>query len=147
MVDSSREGMRKPDPAIYHLTQERLGVDDPASILFLDDAEGNIVAARELGWHTVQVEDEYTAGDQPGRRPSSSSDQPDIGGRQPHRWARIDPRSCCVRQAEVRRDSAQVRPCSTLTSRGRPSTISATMLRCTANVPPPSVSAGENRNP
>ncbi|MFA9563863.1 MAG: HAD family hydrolase [Acidimicrobiales bacterium] len=59
VVDSSREGMRKPDPAIYHLTQERLGVEDPASILFLDDAEGNIVAARDVGWHTVQVEDDY----------------------------------------------------------------------------------------
>ena len=59
VVDSSREGMRKPDPAIYHLTQERLGVEDPASILFLDDAEGNIVAARDLGWYAVQVEDDY----------------------------------------------------------------------------------------
>lgn len=59
VVDSSREGMRKPDPAIYHLTQERLGVEDPASILFLDDAEGNIVAARDVGWYAVQVEDDY----------------------------------------------------------------------------------------
>jgi epoxide hydrolase-like predicted phosphatase len=59
VVDSSREGMRKPDPAIYHLTQERLGVDDPASVLFLDDAEGNIVAARDVGWHAVRVEADY----------------------------------------------------------------------------------------
>lgn len=59
VVDSSREGMRKPDPAIYHLTQERLGVDDPASILFLDDAEGNLVAAREVGWFAVQVDEDY----------------------------------------------------------------------------------------
>lgn len=59
VVDSSRVGMRKPDPAIYHLTQERLGVDDPASVLFLDDAEGNIEAARKVGWRAVHVEDEY----------------------------------------------------------------------------------------
>ena len=59
VVDSSREGMRKPDPAIYHLTQERLGVEDPSSVLFLDDAEGNIAAARQVGWHAVHVEDEY----------------------------------------------------------------------------------------
>ncbi len=59
VVDSSRVGMRKPDPAIYHLTQERLGVDDPASVLFLDDAEGNIAAARQIGWRAVHVEDEY----------------------------------------------------------------------------------------
>ena len=59
VVDSSRVGMRKPDPAIYHLTQERLGVEDPASVLFLDDAEGNVVAARAVGWRAVHVEDEY----------------------------------------------------------------------------------------
>ena len=34
-----------------------------------------------------------------------------------------------------------------LGSRGRPRTISATMLRWMANVPPPSVSAGANRKP
>jgi len=34
-------------------------VEDPASILFLDDAEGNIVAARDVGWYAVQVEDDY----------------------------------------------------------------------------------------
>ena len=49
------------------------------------------------------------------------------------------------RQARWPRDSAQVWPCSTLMSRGRPSTCSAMMLRWTANVPPPTVRAGENR--
>ena len=43
------------------------------------------------------------------------------------------------------RASDQVIPRSTFGSRGRPRTCSATMLRCTANVPPPSVSAGWNR--
>ena len=44
-----------------------------------------------------------------------------------------------------RRVSAHVRPRSTSISRGSPSTCSATMLRCTANVPPPTVSAGAKR--
>ena len=43
--------------------------------------------------------------------------------------------------------SAQVFPCCTSGSRGSPNAISATMLRWIAQVPPPSVSAGENRNP
>ncbi len=60
VIDSSQVGMRKPDPAIYHLTQERLGVDDPASVLFLDDAEGNIDAAQAIGWQTVLVEDDHS---------------------------------------------------------------------------------------
>ena len=52
------------------------------------------------------------------------------------------------RAAEAqRRLSLQVWPCSTSVSWGRPSTRSATMLRCTSPVPPPTVSAGENRKP
>ena len=47
----------------------------------------------------------------------------------------------------ARRDSDQVWPCSTSTSCGRPRTRSATMLRCTSPVPPPTVSAGLNRKP
>ena len=41
--------------------------------------------------------------------------------------------------------SLQLEPCCTSTSWGRPSTRSATMLRCTSPVPPPIVSAWENR--
>ena len=43
--------------------------------------------------------------------------------------------------------SAHVFPASTSMSCGSPSTRSATMLRCTSPVPPPTVSAGENRKP
>ncbi len=50
-------------------------------------------------------------------------------------------------QAVVWRASAQVRPTSTSTSWGRPSTRSATMLRCTSPVPPPMVRAWENSQP
>ena len=52
-----------------------------------------------------------------------------------------------TRSAPPPRASAHERPASTLTSWGRPSTRSATMLRCTSPVPPPMVSAWEYRYP
>jgi putative hydrolase of the HAD superfamily len=53
VVDSAWVGMRKPDPAIYRLTIERLGGLPPEEHLFVDDNELNIAAARELGLHAV----------------------------------------------------------------------------------------------
>jgi epoxide hydrolase-like predicted phosphatase len=58
VVDSSHEGVRKPNPAIFHLALERLSVDDPTRAVFLDDFEGNVVAARALGLHGIVVEDD-----------------------------------------------------------------------------------------
>jgi putative hydrolase of the HAD superfamily len=48
VVDSHEVGMRKPNPAIYRLTLERLGVDAGRSV-FLDDIHSNTVAAAEIG--------------------------------------------------------------------------------------------------
>ncbi len=48
VVDSAYVGMRKPEPAIYELTLERLEVSAPQALL-LDDIELNCTAARELG--------------------------------------------------------------------------------------------------
>ncbi len=48
VVDSSEVGVRKPNPAIYRLACERLGVA-PAQSVFLDDYEGNVVGARDVG--------------------------------------------------------------------------------------------------
>ena len=54
VVDSAFVGMRKPDPAIYELTLERLGDGvRPEQCLFVDDADVNIEAARELGMSAV----------------------------------------------------------------------------------------------
>ena len=54
IVDSAWVGMRKPDPAIYLLTVERLGDGlEPPQCLFVDDNEGNVEAARELGMTAV----------------------------------------------------------------------------------------------
>jgi putative hydrolase of the HAD superfamily len=52
VVDSFEVGLRKPDPAIYHLTCERLGVD-PSKASFVDDIPANVDAARNLGLHAI----------------------------------------------------------------------------------------------
>jgi putative hydrolase of the HAD superfamily len=52
VVDSGFEGVRKPDPRIYEVTLERLGVA-PEATLFLDDMEINCDAARALGMQAV----------------------------------------------------------------------------------------------
>ncbi len=55
VVDSSREGVRKPNPAIFRLTLERLGGLAPERTVFLDDSDGNVKAARSLGMQTIYV--------------------------------------------------------------------------------------------
>jgi putative hydrolase of the HAD superfamily len=52
VVDSGFVGMRKPDPEIFALTLERLGLPADACV-FIDDLEPNVVAAREVGLHAV----------------------------------------------------------------------------------------------
>jgi epoxide hydrolase-like predicted phosphatase len=52
VVDSGFVGVRKPDPEIYFLTLERLGVA-AGSALFVDDIEINCDAARELGMQAI----------------------------------------------------------------------------------------------
>lgn len=56
VVDSARVGLRKPDPEIYALTTERLGVPG-TEVVFLDDFASNCAAAREAGWTAVRFED------------------------------------------------------------------------------------------
>jgi putative hydrolase of the HAD superfamily len=60
VVDSSEVGMRKPDPRIYELTCERLGIAPDATV-FLDDLPVNIAAARAVGMETVRVENDILA--------------------------------------------------------------------------------------
>jgi putative hydrolase of the HAD superfamily len=52
VVDSAFVGVRKPEPRIYELTLERLGVPAHATLL-VDDVELNCAAARELGIRAV----------------------------------------------------------------------------------------------
>jgi len=51
-VISGEVGMRKPDPAIYALAAERLGLP-PKACVFVDDLPGNLKPARALGMATV----------------------------------------------------------------------------------------------
>ncbi|MDE0886982.1 MAG: HAD family phosphatase [Myxococcota bacterium] len=55
-VESSVEGLRKPDPKIYTLTCERLGITPPEAA-FLDDIGTNLKSARALGMTTIKVDD------------------------------------------------------------------------------------------
>ncbi len=55
VIDSSEVGVRKPDPAIFRLALEQLGVAAERS-LFLDDFHGNVSAAAALGMRGVLVE-------------------------------------------------------------------------------------------
>lgn len=48
LITSYDLGMRKPDPAIYIETARRLGVE-PEQIVFFDDLEENVLAARKAG--------------------------------------------------------------------------------------------------
>jgi putative hydrolase of the HAD superfamily len=52
IIYSHEEGIAKPDPRIFELTCKRLGVE-PAQMLFLDNHEPHIAAARALGIHAI----------------------------------------------------------------------------------------------
>ncbi len=52
VVDSGFVGCRKPEPEIYEITLERLGVSAD-QCLFVDDVDVNCEAARELGMSAV----------------------------------------------------------------------------------------------
>jgi putative hydrolase of the HAD superfamily len=56
IVDSGFEGVRKPEPAIYELALERLGLPGGACA-FVDDLEVNLPPARDLGMHAIHYRD------------------------------------------------------------------------------------------
>jgi putative hydrolase of the HAD superfamily len=56
VVQSSVEGVRKPDPRIYEIVLERLGEPAPG-VAFLDDIGANLKPARALGMTTIKVDD------------------------------------------------------------------------------------------
>jgi putative hydrolase of the HAD superfamily len=55
-VNSAHVGLSKPDPAIYYLTLEQLGVG-PEQAIFLDDSLRNVDSARHQGIHAVHFVD------------------------------------------------------------------------------------------
>jgi putative hydrolase of the HAD superfamily len=54
VIDSSRAGVRKPDPAIFRAALDALDVTASTSV-FLDDYMGNVTAARALGLRAIHV--------------------------------------------------------------------------------------------
>jgi len=56
VIESSKVGVRKPDPRIYELACEALGVS-PAETVFLDDLGINLKPARAMGMTTIKVVD------------------------------------------------------------------------------------------
>ncbi|MET1002748.1 MAG: HAD family phosphatase [Acidimicrobiia bacterium] len=56
VVESSIEGIRKPDPRIYELVLTRLGVSATEAV-FLDDLGINLKPARAFGMTTIKVVD------------------------------------------------------------------------------------------
>ena len=55
LIESSKVGIRKPDPRIYLMMCEKLGVA-PTACVYLDDLGGNLKPARTLGMTTIKVE-------------------------------------------------------------------------------------------
>jgi len=63
IVESARVGVRKPDPRIYVMTCEQLGVT-PEQAVFLDDFGVNLKGARALGMTTIKVDETTRAIDE-----------------------------------------------------------------------------------
>jgi putative hydrolase of the HAD superfamily len=54
IIESAKIGLRKPDPRIYQMMIEALGVD-PKRCVYLDDLGVNLKPAREMGMITIKV--------------------------------------------------------------------------------------------
>jgi putative hydrolase of the HAD superfamily len=59
VIESSKAGVRKPDPRIYQMMCEKLGLE-PAQCIYLDDLGINCKPAAALGMHAIKV----TSGEQ-----------------------------------------------------------------------------------
>jgi len=54
VIESAKIGLRKPDPRIYRMMVEALGVD-PKACVYLDDLGVNLKPARDMGMTTIKV--------------------------------------------------------------------------------------------
>ena len=54
VIESAKIGLRKPDPRIYAMMTDALGVD-PKRCVYLDDLGVNLKPAREMGMTTIKV--------------------------------------------------------------------------------------------
>ncbi|MEO8003411.1 MAG: HAD-IA family hydrolase [Betaproteobacteria bacterium] len=60
VIESSRIGVRKPEPRFFELTCAELGIT-PDQAVYLDDLGTNLKPARKMGMHTIKVEDHAKA--------------------------------------------------------------------------------------
>jgi putative hydrolase of the HAD superfamily len=56
VLESSKAGVRKPDPAFYEMACAMAGVD-PTEVVFLDDLGVNLKPAKAMGMTTIKVGD------------------------------------------------------------------------------------------
>jgi putative hydrolase of the HAD superfamily len=63
MVESSRVGVRKPEPRFYEIACEQLDIS-PSDAVMLDDLGVNLKPAREMGITTIKVTDPKVALDE-----------------------------------------------------------------------------------
>jgi putative hydrolase of the HAD superfamily len=54
VIEPAKVGLRKPDPRIYRMMVEALGVD-PKRCVYLDDLGANLKPARDMGMTTIKV--------------------------------------------------------------------------------------------
>ena len=60
VIESSKVGIRKPDPRIYQMMCDTLGVA-PSECVYLDDLGVNCKPAAALGMHAIKVTSEAQA--------------------------------------------------------------------------------------
>lgn len=63
VLESSKVGVRKPDPRFYEMACEALSVA-PDEVVYLDDLGINLKPARAMGMHTIKVTDPAVALDE-----------------------------------------------------------------------------------
>lgn len=56
IIESSKVGLRKPDPKIYYMSCDALGVN-PTECIYLDDLGINLKPAKKIGMTTIKVID------------------------------------------------------------------------------------------
>jgi HAD superfamily hydrolase (TIGR01509 family) len=56
LIISAEEGLAKPDPRLYHIALQRLGVQ-PGEAIFVDDTPENVEGARAVGMVGIQFKD------------------------------------------------------------------------------------------
>ena len=66
IIESSVVGVRKPDPEIFRLGVNALGLEPAETIMIGDSPDKDIIPAQSIGYHTIQISDKKsTIGDRP----------------------------------------------------------------------------------